>query len=52
MDDPGLSPIRLLPRVHDDPPRAKSDAQNAVALAALEPLLRRLSRLADVVRTP
>jgi 2-dehydro-3-deoxyphosphooctonate aldolase (KDO 8-P synthase) len=38
--------------VHDDPPRAKSDAQNAVALAALEPLLHRLSRLADVVRTP
>jgi 2-dehydro-3-deoxyphosphooctonate aldolase (KDO 8-P synthase) len=37
--------------VHDDPPRAKSDAQNAVALANLEPLLRRLSQIADIVRT-
>ena len=36
--------------VHDDPARAKSDAQNAVGLAALEPLLRRLSRIANVVR--
>jgi 2-dehydro-3-deoxyphosphooctonate aldolase (KDO 8-P synthase) len=36
--------------VHDDPARAKSDAQNAVELAALEPLLRRLARIADVVR--
>ena len=36
--------------VHDEPARAKSDAQNAVALAALEPLLRRLARIAGVVR--
>jgi 2-dehydro-3-deoxyphosphooctonate aldolase (KDO 8-P synthase) len=36
--------------VHDDPPRARSDAQNAVALANLEPLLRRLMRIATVVR--
>ena len=36
--------------VHDDPARARSDAQNAVELAALEPLLRRLARIADVVR--
>ena len=36
--------------VHDDPARAKSDAQNAVELAALEPLLRRLCRIASVVR--
>jgi 2-dehydro-3-deoxyphosphooctonate aldolase (KDO 8-P synthase) len=28
--------------VHDDPSRAKSDAQNALALERLEPLLRRL----------
>jgi 2-dehydro-3-deoxyphosphooctonate aldolase (KDO 8-P synthase) len=28
--------------VHDDPPRAKSDAQNALPLDRLEPLLRRL----------
>ena len=38
--------------VHDDPPRAKSDAQNAVPLPTLGLLLRRLTRLADVVRTP
>jgi 2-dehydro-3-deoxyphosphooctonate aldolase (KDO 8-P synthase) len=28
--------------VHDDPPKAKSDAQNALRLDRLEPLLRRL----------
>ena len=36
--------------VHDDPPRAKSDAQNALALDRLEPLLRRLVRLDAVAR--
>jgi len=36
--------------VHEDPPRAKSDAQNALALDLLEPLLRRLTRLDAVVR--
>lgn len=35
--------------VHDDPPRAKSDAQNALPLERVEPLLRRLLRL-DAVR--
>jgi 2-dehydro-3-deoxyphosphooctonate aldolase (KDO 8-P synthase) len=38
--------------VHEDPLRAKSDAQNAVGLAVLEPLLRRLTRIAAIVRTP
>ncbi len=36
--------------VHEDPPRAKSDAQNALALDRLEPLLRRLVRLDAVTR--
>ena len=36
--------------VHDDPPRAKSDAQNALALDRLAPLLRRLTRLDSVAR--
>jgi 2-dehydro-3-deoxyphosphooctonate aldolase (KDO 8-P synthase) len=31
--------------VHDDPPRAKSDAQNALALDRVEPLLRHLMRI-------
>jgi len=31
--------------VHEDPPRAKSDAQNALKLDALEPLLRRLTAI-------
>jgi 2-dehydro-3-deoxyphosphooctonate aldolase (KDO 8-P synthase) len=34
--------------IHDDPPRAKSDAQNALRLADLEPLLRRLTRIAAI----
>jgi 2-dehydro-3-deoxyphosphooctonate aldolase (KDO 8-P synthase) len=38
--------------VHEDPLRAKSDAQNAVGLAVLEPLLRRLTRIAAIVRKP
>jgi 2-dehydro-3-deoxyphosphooctonate aldolase (KDO 8-P synthase) len=41
----------LFMEVHDDPPRAKSDAQNAVALADLEPLLRRLTRIASAARS-
>jgi 2-dehydro-3-deoxyphosphooctonate aldolase (KDO 8-P synthase) len=36
--------------VHEEPARAKSDAQNALALDGLEPLLRRLTRLDAVVR--
>jgi 2-dehydro-3-deoxyphosphooctonate aldolase (KDO 8-P synthase) len=36
--------------VHDDPSRAKSDAQNALPLDRLEPLLRRLTRLDAVVK--
>ena len=36
--------------VHEDPPQARSDAQNALALSALEPLLTRLLRIHDVVR--
>ena len=38
--------------VHEDPARAKSDAQNALALNLLEPLLERLIRIHAVVRTP
>jgi 2-dehydro-3-deoxyphosphooctonate aldolase (KDO 8-P synthase) len=36
--------------VHEDPSRAKSDAQNALALDRLEPLLRRLTGIAAVIR--
>jgi 2-dehydro-3-deoxyphosphooctonate aldolase (KDO 8-P synthase) len=36
--------------VHDDPPRAKSDAQNALALDRLEPLLRRLLAIDVIVK--
>jgi 2-dehydro-3-deoxyphosphooctonate aldolase (KDO 8-P synthase) len=36
--------------VHDNPAAAKSDAQNALALAALEPLLARLLRIHEVAR--
>jgi len=36
--------------VHEDPARARSDAQNALALSALEPLLARLLKIHDVVR--
>src|SRR5687768_15131313 len=35
----------LFIEVHDNPARAKSDAQNALALDRLEPLLRRLLRI-------
>jgi 2-dehydro-3-deoxyphosphooctonate aldolase (KDO 8-P synthase) len=36
--------------VHDNPPQAKSDAQNALALERVEPLLRHLLRLHAVTR--
>jgi 2-dehydro-3-deoxyphosphooctonate aldolase (KDO 8-P synthase) len=36
--------------VHDDPSRAKSDAQNALRLDALEPLLRRLTAIDAIVK--
>jgi 2-dehydro-3-deoxyphosphooctonate aldolase (KDO 8-P synthase) len=36
--------------VHDDPPRAKSDAQNALRLEALDGLLRRLTRIDAIVK--
>jgi len=38
--------------VHEDPKRAKSDAQNALRLDALEPLLRRLIAIDAVVKGP
>ena len=38
--------------VHQDPSRAKSDAQNALRLDALEPLLRRLTRIHDIAGGP
>ena len=38
--------------VHEEPAKAKSDAQNALALALLEPLLDRLIRINAVVKTP
>ena len=36
--------------VHQDPARARSDAQNALRLDALEPLLQRLTRIHDIAR--
>jgi 2-dehydro-3-deoxyphosphooctonate aldolase (KDO 8-P synthase) len=38
--------------VHEDPPRAKSDAQNALRLDALDALLARLMRIDAIVKTP
>jgi 2-dehydro-3-deoxyphosphooctonate aldolase (KDO 8-P synthase) len=40
----------LFVEVHDNPPKAKSDAQNALPLERLEPLLRHLLRLDSVTR--
>jgi 2-dehydro-3-deoxyphosphooctonate aldolase (KDO 8-P synthase) len=40
----------LFLEVHDDPPRAKSDAQNALRLDQLEPLLHRLKAIDAVVK--
>ena len=37
--------------VHQDPSRAKSDAQNALRLDLLEPLLHRLVRIHDIARS-
>jgi 2-dehydro-3-deoxyphosphooctonate aldolase (KDO 8-P synthase) len=36
--------------VHEEPSRAKSDAQNALRLDRLEPLLAKLVRLHDIAR--
>ena len=36
--------------VHEEPARAKSDAQNALRLDLLEPLLRRLVKIHDIAR--
>jgi 2-dehydro-3-deoxyphosphooctonate aldolase (KDO 8-P synthase) len=36
--------------VHDNPRQAKSDAQNALHLDALEPLLRRLTAIDAIVK--
>jgi 2-dehydro-3-deoxyphosphooctonate aldolase (KDO 8-P synthase) len=38
--------------VHEDPTRAKSDAQNALRLDRLEPLLRRLAAIDAIVKQP
>jgi 2-dehydro-3-deoxyphosphooctonate aldolase (KDO 8-P synthase) len=38
--------------IHDDPPRARSDAQNALRLDALDALLERLMRLDAIAKTP
>jgi 2-dehydro-3-deoxyphosphooctonate aldolase (KDO 8-P synthase) len=38
--------------IHEDPARAKSDAQNALALDLLDPLLDRLQRLDAVAKEP
>ena len=40
----------LFVEVHDNPARAKSDAQNALPLERLEPLLRRLMRIDAATR--
>ena len=40
----------LFIEVHDHPPSAKSDAQNALPLERVEPLLRRLLRIDDITR--
>ena len=37
----------LFVEVHDNPPRAKSDAQNALPLERVEPFLKRLMRISD-----
>jgi 2-dehydro-3-deoxyphosphooctonate aldolase (KDO 8-P synthase) len=36
--------------VHEDPSKAKSDAQNALALDKLEALLTRLNRINEIVK--
>ena len=42
----------LFLEVHDNPPNAKSDGQNALALKRLEPLLRRLLEIDAIVKQP
>ena len=42
----------LFVEVHDHPSRAKSDAQNALPLERVEPLLRRLTRIDAIAREP
>jgi len=42
----------LFLEVHEEPTRAKSDAQNALRLDLLEPLLRRLMAIDAIVKTP
>jgi 2-dehydro-3-deoxyphosphooctonate aldolase (KDO 8-P synthase) len=37
--------------VHEEPSRAKSDGANALRLDRLEPLVRRLTRIAEAART-
>ncbi len=37
--------------VHEEPARAKSDAQNALKLDALEPLLHRLMAIDGIVKS-
>ena len=37
--------------VHDDPSKAKSDAQNALRLELLEPLLRKLMAIDAIVKS-
>jgi 2-dehydro-3-deoxyphosphooctonate aldolase (KDO 8-P synthase) len=41
----------LFLEVHEDPPKAKSDAQNALRLSDLEPLLHRVLAIDRIVRT-
>jgi 3-deoxy-D-manno-octulosonic acid (KDO) 8-phosphate synthase len=36
--------------VHDNPPLAKSDAQNALSLDRVEPLLRRLLEIDAIIK--
>ena len=42
----------LFLEIHDDPSQARSDAQNALALDLLEPLLQRLLRIDAATRSP
>jgi len=42
----------LFLEIHDDPRQARSDAQNALALDLLEPLLQRLLRIDAATRSP
>ena len=48
MNAPGANSVSVAE--HDDPPRAKSDAQNALRLDHLEGLLRKLSNIAAAAK--